>query len=93
MKLVEVVSACAGLPDADTDTVVSDFRLAHAHICKYLSDKLGFWQRLPWKMVQAGQHHGRKEKAKRGGVIRVVTSMRTIDAQQMERAGQTTPGS
>lgn len=54
MKLVEVVSACAGLPDADTDTVVSDFRLAHAHICKYLSDKLGFWQRLPWKMAALG---------------------------------------
>jgi hypothetical protein len=52
--LAELVISCIGLPDRATDLVVSDFKLAQAHIIKYLTEKLEFWQRLPWKLAALG---------------------------------------
>eukprot|EP00972_Heterocapsa_arctica_P083078 12241829-Heterocapsa_arctica.AAC.1 len=45
---------CIGVTDAGTDVVVSDFRLARAHISRYLHEKLSFWQQLPWKLAALG---------------------------------------
>ena len=45
-----VIEACAGLGDAERDTVLSDWSRASAAIAHIVQAKTAFWQSLPWRL-------------------------------------------
>lgn len=48
---LQVLHSCAGLSDAEVQTVLSEFEQGKTHMAATLQQKTQFWQRLPWRLA------------------------------------------
>ena len=48
---LQVLRSCAGLGDADMQTVLSEFEQGKAHMAATLQHKSKIWLRLPWRLA------------------------------------------